>query len=102
MLKKQYKCFFINECLVNQKTVKHCQSCRYNKCLSINMSPNKIDIQHSINNLKDYDKENIQNTVEYNNPDKEHIREHTFILEKTLLSEKLSTHIYLARYAFLI
>ena len=68
MLKKQYKCFFINECLVNQKTVKHCQSCRYNKCLSINMSPNKVDIQHSINNLKDYDKENIEQTVKYNNP----------------------------------
>ena len=75
MLKKQYKCFFINECLVNQKTVNHCQSCRYNKCLAINMSPNKVDIQHSINNLKDYDKENIQNTVKYNNPDKEPIRE---------------------------
>ena len=64
MLKKQYKCFFINECLVNQKTVNQFRSCRYNKCLTINMSPNKVDMQHLINNLKDSDKENIKNTVD--------------------------------------
>ena len=39
------------------------------------MNPDIVHIQKSINNLEDIDKENIQHTVEYNNPNKEPIRE---------------------------
>ena len=49
-------------------TMNQCQSCRCNKCLAINMNPNKVPILESINDLEDIDKENIQHTVEYNNP----------------------------------
>ena len=68
MFKKQYKCFFINNCLVNQITINQCQSFRYNKRLAIQMNPNKVPIRESINDSEDIDKENIQHTVEYNNP----------------------------------
>ena len=49
-------------------TINQCQSCRYNKCLAINLNPNKVHIGMSIHDLEDTDKENIQHTVEYNNP----------------------------------
>ena len=56
-------------------TINQCQSCQYNKCLAINMNTDKVHIHESINNLEDIDKENIQHTVEYNNPNKEPILE---------------------------
>ena len=55
------------------------------------MSPNKINIQHSINNLKDGDKENIKNTVEYNNPNKEPLRESINYSEDSTKENKQQT-----------
>ena len=56
-------------------TINRFQSCLYNKCLAINMDPNKVHIHESINYLEDIDKENIQHTEEYNNPNKVPLRE---------------------------
>lgn len=36
--KEKYRCFFGNECIITPKNRNRCKSCRYQKCLEVNMS----------------------------------------------------------------
>ena len=93
LFKKQYKCNIINECLVTEITRNQCASCRYYKCLAINMNQDQVQQFCSNNNLSDSDKENeCDANFNFSNNDKENILQTVEYNTINYLNESLSNY----------